>query len=39
MQNQHLAEALHKPIIKKFEKCKVNSSFKDNIRALDLVDM
>ena len=30
-QNQQLAEELHKPIIKKFEKRKVYAAFKDNI--------
>ena len=30
-QNQQLAEELHKPIIKKFEKRKVHPAFKDNI--------
>ena len=30
-QNQQLAEELHKPIIKKFEKRKVHAAFKDNI--------
>ena len=31
MKNQELAEELHKLIIKKFEKRKVHSSFKENI--------
>ena len=31
MQNQQLAEELHKPIVRKFEKRKVHSSFIDNI--------
>ena len=31
MSNQELAEELHKPIIKKFEKRKVYPSFKNNI--------
>ena len=30
-QNQQLAEELHKPIIRKFEKRKVHAAFKDNI--------
>ena len=30
MSNQKLAEELHKPIIRKFEKQKVYSSYKDN---------
>ena len=34
-----LLEELHKPVIRKFEKRKVNSSFKDNIWGADLVDM
>ena len=38
-QNQQLAEELHKPIIKKFKKRKVYSSFKDNIWGADLADM
>ena len=39
IQNQQLAEELHKPIIKKFEKRTVPSSFKDNICDADLADM
>ena len=39
MSYQQLAEELHKPIISKFEKSKVYSSFKDNIWSADLVDM
>ena len=35
----HLAGELHKPIIRKFNKRKVYSSFKDNIWGVDLVDM
>ena len=38
-QNQQLAEELHKPIIRKFKKRKVYSTFKDNIWAADLADM
>ena len=38
-QNQKLAEELHKPIIKKFEKRKVHAAFKDNIWGADLADM
>ena len=34
-----LADELHKPIIKKFEKRKVYSRFKDNIREAHLADM
>ena len=37
--NYQLANELHKPIIKKFKKRKVYSSFKDNIWGLDLADM
>ena len=40
--NEHLldlAEELHKPIIKKFEKKTVYSRFKNNIWGADLVDM
>ena len=38
-QNEQLAEELHKPIIRKFEKRKVYSAFKDNIWGVDLADM
>ena len=38
MTNQELAEELHKPIIKKFEKCKVYSSSIGNIWGADLAD-
>ena len=38
-QNQKLAEELHKPIIKKFEKRKVHAAFKDNIWGAELADM
>ena len=38
-QNEQLAEELHKPIIRKFEKRKVYSTFKDNIWGVDLADM
>ena len=34
-----LADELHKPIIRKFNKRKVYSQFKDNIWGVDLVDM
>ena len=37
--NYQLANELHKPIIKKFKKIKVYSSFKDNIWGVDLADM
>ena len=39
MLNQQLVEDLHEPIIKKFERRKVYSSFKENILGADLVDM
>ena len=39
LQNEQLAEELHKPIIRKFEKRKVYSTFKDNIWSADLADM
>ena len=38
-QNKRLAEELHKPIIRKFKKVKVYSTFKDNIWGADLADM
>ena len=38
-QNLHLAEELHKPIIRKFKKRKVSSGFRDNIWGADLADM
>ena len=38
-ENKQLANELHKPIIRKFEKRKVYSTFKDNIWGVDLVDM
>ena len=38
-QNQQLAEELHKPIIRKFKKRKVQATFKDNIWGADLADM
>ena len=37
--NTQLPDELHKPIIKKFEKRKVYSSFKGNIWGADLADM
>ena len=37
--NYQLANELHQPIIRKFEKRKVYSSFKDNIWGVDLADM
>ena len=38
-QNIQLADELHKPIIRKFKKRKVYSSFRDNIWGADLADM
>ena len=35
----NLADELHKPVIKKFDKRKVYSQFKDNIWGVDLADM
>ena len=37
--NYQLANELHKPIIRKFKKRKVYSSFRDNIWGVDLADM
>ena len=39
MSNKELAEELHKPIIRKFEKRKVNSLFIDNLWDADLARM
>ena len=39
MQNNELAEELHKPNIRKFQERKVHSSFIDNIWGPDLADM
>ena len=39
MQSLKLENELHKPIIRKFEKRKVYSSFKDNICDVDLANM
>ena len=39
MQNQQLANELHKPITGKFKKRKVYLSFKNNISGADLADM
>ena len=38
-ENIQLAGELHKPIIRKFKKRKVHSSFRDNIWGVDLADM
>ena len=38
-ENEQLANELHKPVIKKFEKRRVYSAFKDNIWGVDLADM
>ena len=37
--NYQLADELHKPIIRKFKKRKLYSSFRDNIWGVDLADM
>ena len=37
--NYRLANEIHKPIIRKFKKRKVYSSFRDNIWGIDLADM
>ena len=37
--NYQLANELHKPIIRKFKKRKVHSSFRDNIWCVGLADM
>ena len=39
MSNKELVEELHKPIIRKFNKRKVDSSFIDNIWGAELADM
>ena len=39
MLNKELAEELHKPTIRKFEKRKVNSPLTDNIWGDDFADM
>ena len=39
VQKIELAEELHKPVIKKFEKQKMHSSFTDNIWGADLADI
>ena len=39
LSNEELAGELHKPIIRKFEKIKVHSSFIDNIWGADLADI
>ena len=39
IENEILANELHKPIIKNFKRRKVYSSFKDNIWGVDLADM
>ena len=38
-ENIQLADELHKPIIRKFKKRKVHSSFRDNIWGIDLADI
>ena len=37
--NYHLANELHKQIVRKFRKRNVYSSFRDNIWGVDLADM
>ena len=37
--NYQLADELHRQIIRKFKKRKVNSSFRDNVWGVDLADM
>ena len=39
MSNKELTEELHKPVIRKFERRKVHSSFIDNIWVADLADV
>ena len=39
LENEQLANELHKPIIRKFEKRNVYSTFKDDIWGVDLADM
>ena len=39
MSDPQLTEELHKPMIKKFKKRKIKSSFIDNIQGADLADM
>ena len=39
MSNKELAEEIHKPVIRKFNKRKVHSSYMDNIQDADLGDM
>ena len=39
IKNKQLADELHKPIIRKFKKRKVYSSFQDNVWGADLADM
>ena len=38
-QNQELANELHKPIARIFQRCKVYSTYQDNIWGVDLSDM
>ena len=39
MGNKNYIEELHKPVVKKFNKRKLYSQFKDNIGGVDLADM
>ena len=38
-ENQQIANELHQPIIRKFEKWKVHSSYRDNIWGAGIVDL
>ena len=38
-ENMQLADELHKPIIRRFKKGKVHSSFRDNTLGVDLADI
>ena len=38
-ENQELTNELHKPIAKKFQRCKVYSTSRDNISGADLANM
>ena len=38
-ENMQIVDELHKPVIRKFKKRKVYSSFRDNIWGVDLADM
>ena len=38
-EDQQMANEIHRPITRKFKKCKVYSSYRDNIWGADLEDM